>query len=106
MKHLKTAQVVWPDLAPLEHGDSELLSSSLSEEISKILAEEIDWEIVSNMLVAHSGWIKVVISTSDEKKASEWLKEHKYESEYMQHNNVFLFKTTDELVSNFILRWK
>ena len=76
---------------------------NIDKEVTKILQEQIDWEILVKTLVASGGWHKVILSKFDRLEVDAWCKEHicgKYES----RGSTWVFKEEKDYIL-FLLRW-
>jgi hypothetical protein len=85
--------------------DYEEINIDIDKEISKILQEQIDWEIFVKTLVVSGEWNKVTLSLSnyDRSKIESWCKEHicgRYES----RGSTWVFKEEKDYTL-FLLRW-
>lgn len=78
----------------------------LSEQASRILAEEIDWETMANMLVS-VGWIKVDLSQFKDRyqliDIELWIDEN-CSGKHMKRSKTFVFEKKDD-AAWFSLRW-
>ena len=92
---MKTLKDDWKDLEAL-----------VSEELSKAVQEEIDFEVLSDVL-CRFGWTKVEIPRFvDNHHAVDigyWLLDN-CQSEYKRNGRIFLFESTKD-ATMFILRW-
>lgn len=85
---------------------TEILEDRIANDMARQIAEEIDWEIISNMLVM-SGWVKVDLPTLDSNKRAvdmnEWM--HK---ECIKHwkrrGKTYIFESKEE-AALFRLTW-
>jgi hypothetical protein len=76
---------------------------NIDKEFSKILQEQIDWDILVKSLILHGGWHKVILSKFDRLEVDAWCKEHicgKYES----RGSTWVFKEEKDYIL-FLLRW-
>lgn len=85
--------------------DSDLVTD-VGEEFSKILQEEIDWEIMCDMLV-HLGWHKTkyepYVTETIAKEMKDWLKEN-CKGHHQFRAGTALFDNEQDLIM-FKLRW-
>jgi hypothetical protein len=75
----------------------------IDNEISKILQEQIDWDILVKSLILHGGWHKVTLYKFDRSKVESWCKNHicgRYES----RGSTWVFKEEKDHML-FVLRW-
>ena len=86
--------------------DSQSLRDQYEDELAKILQEEIDWEVMSTLLV-ESGYTRIIIEKSYELKEllemKFWL-EYTCKGKYFQRGNNYVFEKTED-AEWFILRW-
>jgi hypothetical protein len=76
---------------------------NIDKEVTKILQEQIDWDILVKSLILHGGWHKVILSKFDRLEVDAWCKEHicgKYES----RGSTWVFKEEKDYIL-FLLRW-
>lgn len=82
------------------------LDEELAEQMSKILAEEIDWETMADMLVA-VGWVKVQLDwVKDRYKSIDirvWLDDN-CKGHYKNRSTTFVFEKEED-AEWFSLRW-
>jgi hypothetical protein len=82
------------------------LEDTLSEEMSKILAEEIDWELMVDM-IASVGWIKVDLPRINNRYHSIdielWIDEN-CRGKHMKRGRTFVFERKED-AEWFSLRW-
>lgn len=82
------------------------LEEELSEEMSKILAEEIDWEIMVDM-IASVGWTKVDLPRIKDRYQSIdielWIDEN-CTGKHMKRSKTFVFEKKKD-AEWFSLRW-
>jgi len=108
MKKLKTTRTV-----TLKEDHNPTYGTNLEEEVSKVLTEEIteeiDWEILSEMLVS-GGWTKVAISEQwsnmtalHQHEIKEWCREH-LTGHYKARGRMWVFEKEQD-AEWFILRW-
>lgn len=76
---------------------------NIDKEVTKILQEQIDWDILVKSRILHGGWHKVILSKFDRLEVDAWCKEHicgKYES----RGSTWVFKEEKDYIL-FLLRW-
>lgn len=79
------------------------IDDSVYDEIAKIIREEIDWEILSEMLVK-SGWIRVILpDIRDTEKVKTWAKKSLKENYKHRGNHWVLAAEKDAILLN--LTW-
>ena len=82
------------------------LEDTLSKEMSKILAEEIDWEVMVDM-IASVGWIKVDLPRINNRYHSidieVWVEEN-CRGKHMKRGRTFVFERKED-AEWFSLRW-
>ena len=85
------------------------LETEISEELSKVLQEEIDWELLMDMMIS-VGWTKVTISepwsnmtASFAHEIKEWCREH-LKGHYNGRGRVWMFEKAQD-AEWFMLRW-
>ena len=85
---------------------SDDLSKKFADIASAEIRKEIDWEIISNLLI-NSGWTKVRIqgktSSDTEKVMSDWCKKSVV-GKFMHMPHEFIFELEKD-ATLFILRW-
>jgi hypothetical protein len=75
----------------------------IDNEISKILQEQIDWDILVKSRILHGGWHKVILSKFDRSEVEAWCKEHIC-GEYESRGSTWVFKEEKDYTL-FLLRW-
>jgi len=102
MNKLKKIQVAWNlrNPSPADWG----IDESLTDRAAKILQEEIDWEIESDLLVAF-GWHKINIESTVYTSAQigTWLTENATGA-YHGRSRTWLFENKKDAIL-FALRW-
>jgi len=82
------------------------LEAELAEKMSKILAEEIDWEIMADMLV-QAGWVMVDLPHYENRYQSinveTWIYEN-CKGKYKKRSATFVFEKKED-AAWFKLRW-
>ena len=82
------------------------LEDELTEKMSKLLAEEIDWELISDMMIA-VGWTKVTLDRLKDRYHSidiqDWLNDN-CKGHYKQRSRTFVFEKAED-AEWFSLRW-
>jgi hypothetical protein len=81
----------------------ELEELNIDKEFSKILQEQIDWEILVESRILHGGWHKVILSKFDRSEVEAWCKEHIC-GEYESRGAIWVFKEEKDYTL-FLLRW-
>lgn len=82
------------------------LEEVLSEEMNKILAEEIDWELLSDMMTS-VGWTKVDLHPVDRYEAIDidlWIEDN-CTGKHMRRSRAYVFEKQQD-AEWFILKWK
>lgn len=87
------------------------VSKVMEEELGNAIREEIDWEIVSDLLVSLDGWIKVklnletLVSKNPEMfmEIQDWVIEN-VEGSFKSHGTEWLFRDEKD-AALFALRW-
>lgn len=83
------------------------LEEELSQKMSAILAEEIDWELITDMMVS-VGWTKVHLERFQNRYHSvdvhNWLNEN-CSGHYKSRGSTFIFEKEEE-AEWFSLRWQ
>ena len=74
----------------------------INEKFANIFQEEIDWEVLSTLLVEH-GWTKVDISLDAMYIAEKWVEEN-IQCKYKVRGTTWLFESEKD-ATMFILRW-
>ena len=83
--------------------EAQQLKTQFEIECAKILQEEIDWEILSTLLV-EKGWTKVEeISPSPMYIVGKWVKDN-IQGKYKVRGTTWLFESEKD-ATMFILRW-
>lgn len=77
----------------------------LEEELSKILQEEIDWEILTDILNKTAGWVRVDLGNNKAYPGEVylWLNEN-CKGQYKNRGGTFLFEDPKD-AEWFILKW-
>lgn len=82
------------------------MRDTIEDELATILANamaaEIDWEIISGMML-DTGWVDARINTEQAEQAAEWCWT-RYGKRYKNYRGHFLFKRDQDRVE-FLLRW-
>jgi hypothetical protein len=82
------------------------LEAELAEKMSKILAEEIDWEIMADMLV-QAGWVMVDLPHYKDRYQSidveTWIDDN-CKGKYKKRSTTFVFEKKED-AAWFKLRW-
>lgn len=82
------------------------LEEELSEKMSAILAEEIDWELIVDLMVS-VGWTRVRLERFDHRHHAidihDWLVEN-CSGHYKSRGSTFVFEKAEE-AEWFSLRW-
>jgi hypothetical protein len=82
------------------------LEDQMMENLSKEIAEEIDWEILADIFKA-CGWVTITFNPrmSDVRAhlVKEWLKKN-CKGHYRSRKDIFMFEHESDAV-NFSLRW-
>lgn len=81
------------------------LEEELSEKMSKILAQEIDWEIMVDM-IASVGWTKVELPRVDRYESIDielWI-ESNCTGKHMKRSRTYVFEKQQD-AEWFILKW-
>ncbi len=76
---------------------------NIDKEVTKILQEQIDWDILVKSLILHGGWHKVTLSKFDRSEIEAWCKEHIC-GEYESRGSTWVFKEEKDYML-FVLRW-
>ncbi len=76
---------------------------NIDKEVTKILQEQIDWDILVKSLTLHGGWHKVILSKFDRSEVEAWCKEHIC-GEYESRGSTWVFKEEKDYIL-FLLRW-
>ncbi len=76
---------------------------NIDKEFSKILQEQIDWDILVKSRILHGGWHKVILSKFDRSEVEAWCKEHIC-GEYESRGSIWVFKEEKDYIL-FLLRW-
>ena len=76
---------------------------NIDKEFSKILQEQIDWDILVKSRILHGGWHKVILSKFDRSEVEAWCKEHIC-GEYESRGSTWVFKEEKDYIL-FLLRW-
>lgn len=82
--------------------EAQQLKTQFEIECAKILQEEIDWEILSDMMV-ECGWTKVEISLDRMHIVEKWIEEN-IQGKYKFRGTDWLFESEKD-ATMFILRW-
>lgn len=84
----------------------QVLEDQMASELSKQMAEEIDWEIISDMMV-HVGWVKVELPTLGSNKRAidmnDWM-HNECTKHWKRRGKTFLFESKEE-AALFRLTW-
>ncbi len=76
--------------------------TQINEKFTKIFQEEIDWEVLSTLLV-EQGWTKVEISPDRMYIVEKWLEEN-IQGKYKVRGTTWLVESEKD-ATMFILRW-
>lgn len=82
------------------------IEEELSEKMSKILADEIDWELMADMMVS-SGWTIVDLDQVDRYKAIDielWIEDN-CTGKHMKRSRTYVFEKQQD-AEWFILKWQ
>ncbi len=83
------------------------LEDKISDNLAKLMAQEIDFEILADALVA-CGWTKVVLERGalpcTGPELHEW-RERNLTGRWKAHNRIWIFENSKDAVI-FTLRWK
>lgn len=84
------------------------LEDEIANELSTEMQSEIDFEILSDVLVKSCGWTKVTLTRFFSRKHSinilMWCEEN-IKNNFQHRGSTFIFQDTGDAV-NFTLRWK
>lgn len=84
------------------------LEDEIAKELSTELQSEIDFEILSDVLVKSCGWTKVTLTRFFSRKHSinilMWCEEN-IKNTFQHRGSTFIFQDAGDAV-NFTLRWK
>jgi hypothetical protein len=82
------------------------LEDEIAETLSREIAQEIDFELLTDMLIA-CGWHRVTLTLSFNRKRQvdilDWC-ESTAQGKFKHHSNTFIFEHQGDAV-NFALRW-
>lgn len=86
--------------------DATLLEGEVANQMSMLIQEEIDWELITDMMIA-VGWTKITLDRFKDRYQSIdiqlWLDEH-CRGHYKNRGGTFMFEKAEE-AEWFSLRW-
>jgi hypothetical protein len=78
------------------------LGAELADAMSQAIAEEIDWQILTD-LMTQVGWHKVEVPTDGNPLVTEWVQEN-IKGHYKFRFDIWIFERSEDAVW-FSLRW-